>query len=76
MLVEHSIELDLPNQGNRLVEPVASMHFARLPLYFDHPAYPDQFCKGSHHALFSVGCTVLVAGSDIGPKVLDIMLGH
>ena len=24
----------------------------------------------------SVGCSGLVAGSDIGPKVLDIMLGH
>jgi hypothetical protein len=24
----------------------------------------------------SVGCSVFVAGSDIGPKVLDIMLGH
>jgi hypothetical protein len=26
--------------------------------------------------LLSVGCSVFVAGSDIGPKVLDIMLGH
>ena len=26
--------------------------------------------------LLSVGCGVLVAGSDIGPKILDIMLGH
>jgi hypothetical protein len=24
----------------------------------------------------SVGCSVFVAGSDIGPKVLDIMVGH
>jgi hypothetical protein len=24
----------------------------------------------------SVGCGVFVAGSDIGPKVLDIMVGH
>jgi hypothetical protein len=26
--------------------------------------------------LSSVGCSVFVAGSDIGPKVLDIMVGH
>jgi len=26
--------------------------------------------------LLSVGCSVFVAGSDIGPKVLGIMLGH
>ncbi len=26
--------------------------------------------------LLSVGCSVFVAGSDIGPKVLDIMFGH
>jgi hypothetical protein len=26
--------------------------------------------------LLSVGCSVFVAGSDIGPKVLDIMVGH
>jgi hypothetical protein len=24
----------------------------------------------------SVGCSVFVAGSDTGPKVLDIMVGH
>ena len=26
--------------------------------------------------LLSVGCSVFVAGSDIGPKVLNIMVGH
>ena len=26
--------------------------------------------------LSSVGCSVFVAGSDTGPKVLDIMVGH
>jgi len=26
--------------------------------------------------LVSVGCSVSVIGSDIGPKVLDIMVGH
>jgi hypothetical protein len=26
--------------------------------------------------LLSVGCSVFVAGSDIGPKVLDIVVGH
>ena len=26
--------------------------------------------------LLSVGCSVFVAGSDIGPKVLDIAVGH
>jgi hypothetical protein len=38
----------------------------------------DNTAVGAHLAfiLLSVGCSVLVAGSDIGPKVLDIMLGH
>jgi hypothetical protein len=26
--------------------------------------------------LLSVGCSVFVAGSDIGPKVLDVMVDH
>ena len=32
----------------------------------------------SHMAFIlpSVGCSVFVAGSDIGPKVLNIMVGH